>query len=115
MPGPVSMPLEETVVKTRPAKSQPKVQPPYAVVLHNDDLNSCEFVVEVLQKVFRYDLIKCIQLMEEAHTNGRSIVWTGQLEGAELKAEQIHSCGATPESKQRGALPLKVTIEKLPG
>lgn len=88
-------------------------QPPYAVVLHNDDLNTYGFVVGVLQKVFGYQLEKCVQLMLEAHTTGRSVVWTGSLEVAELKADQVHSCGADPDQKGRGAQPLGVTVEPL--
>ena len=88
-------------------------QPPYAVILHNDDINTVEFVVGVLQKVFSYPLEKCVQLMLEAHTSGRSVVWSGSLEVAELKADQIHSCGPDPNQKGRGALPLGVTIEPM--
>ena len=61
-----------------------KRQPPYAVVLHNDDHNNFAFVVAVLQKVFGYALVKCAQLMLEAHKTGRAVVWVGSLEVAEL-------------------------------
>jgi ATP-dependent Clp protease adaptor protein ClpS len=90
-----------------------KRQPPYAVVLHNDDVNTVVFVVEVLQKVFGYPLEKCVQLMLEAHHNGRSVVWSGTLELAELKADQIHSCGPDPDQKEKGAEPLRVSLEPL--
>jgi ATP-dependent Clp protease adaptor protein ClpS len=90
-----------------------KRQPPYAVILHNDDINTVVFVVEVLQKVFGYPVEKCVQLMLEAHHNGRSVVWTGTLELAELKADQIHSCGPDPDQKDKGAEPLRVSLEPL--
>lgn len=90
-----------------------KRQPPYAVILHNDDVNTVVFVVEVLQKVFGYPLEKCVQLMLEAHHNGRSVVWSGTLELAELKADQIHSCGPDPDQKDKGAEPLRVSLEPL--
>ena len=48
-------------------ETRTKRQPPYAVLLHNDDHNSFAFVVAVLQKVFGYTLEKCVQLMLEAH------------------------------------------------
>mgnify|MGYP005850218007 CR=1 FL=1 len=88
-------------------------QPPYAVILHNDDINTMDFVIEVLQKVFAYPLEQCVTLMLEAHETGRAIVWVGPLEVAELKAEQIHSCGADPRTRSRGAQPLGVTVEPL--
>jgi len=86
-------------------------QPPYAVVLHNDDLNGFAFVIGVLRVVFGYEIERCVELTLEAHEKGRSVVWVGPLEVAELKADQIHSCGADPASKDRGAQPLGVTVE----
>jgi ATP-dependent Clp protease adaptor protein ClpS len=93
------------------SETRTRRQPPYAVVLHNDDHNGMEFVVGVLQTVFKYELEKCIQLMMEAHETGRSIVWVGSLEVAELKADQIHSCGRDPRVEK--AEPLRVTIEEM--
>jgi len=86
-------------------------QPPYAVILHNDDFNNFDFVVNVLRKVFSYPIEKCVDLTKEADETGRSIVWTGALELAELKADQIHSCGADPRAKNASAL--GVTVEPL--
>ena len=91
--------------------SQTRRQPPYAVIIHNDDLNSMGFVIEVLRKVFGYTVEKCIQLMLEAHETGRSVVWVGAREVAELKADQIHSCGADPMCQAQGAQPLQVSVE----
>ena len=96
-------------------KSKPKVQPPYAVILHNDDVNGFDHVISVLRKVFHYSRIKAARLTLEAHLKGRSIVWSGQLEHAELKADQIRACGPDPIMKAHGALALTVTIEPLPG
>jgi ATP-dependent Clp protease adaptor protein ClpS len=103
-PLPDVIPDEDTDTQTRR-------QPPYAVVLHNDDLNTMEFVLIVLHKVFGYDERKCMELMLEAHQKGRAVVWVGPLEVAELKADQIRSCGPDPLTKHRGAQPLGVTVE----
>lgn len=88
-------------------------QPPYAVVLHNDDLNTMEFVVAVLRRVFGYTLEKCVQLMLDAHHKGRVVVWSGPLELAELKADQIIGCGPDPDRAKDGAEPLRVTVEPM--
>jgi ATP-dependent Clp protease adaptor protein ClpS len=99
--------------KIRPATSaQPRRQPPYAVVLHNDPVNNFDYVVRVLNKVFRYGGGKCFWLTLKAHITGRSIVWTGTLEVAELKVQQVRDCG--PDPSKPGAQPLKVTAEPLP-
>jgi ATP-dependent Clp protease adaptor protein ClpS len=50
----------------------------------------------------------------KAHTTGRTIVWTGSLEVAELKVEQIRSAGPDPRKISMGGLPLKATAEPLP-
>lgn len=92
-------------------ETQTRRQPPYAVILHNDDLNGMDFVVEVLMKVFSYTAEKCIPLMMQAHETGRSVVWVGAMEVAELKADQIHSCGGDPAAKAKGAEPLRVSVE----
>jgi ATP-dependent Clp protease adaptor protein ClpS len=98
------LPETDTGTKTRR-------QPPYAVIIHNDDLNGFDFVVAVLMKIFGYELEKSVELTMEAHESGRSVVWIGPLEVAELKADQIHSCGPDPRSKDRGAQPIGVTVE----
>ncbi|MDB5314125.1 MAG: clpS 2 [Gemmataceae bacterium] len=103
-PLPEVLPEQETETKTRR-------QPPYAVILHNDDHNGMDFVVTVLRKVFGYTAQKCIELMLEAHEKGRSVVWLGAMEVAELKADQIRSCGADPDAKPKGAQPLGVSVE----
>ncbi len=104
-------PIEEGVPDER---TESKRQPPYAVILHNDDFNGFDFVVGVLRKVFHYGRVKAFKLTMTAHAAGRSNVWSGALEVAELKADQIRSCGADPAAKSRGALALRVTIEPLP-
>jgi ATP-dependent Clp protease adaptor protein ClpS len=101
-----AQPLPETESETKTRR-----QPPYAVVLHNDDLNGQDFVMGVLRKVFGYELEKCFELMMEAHEKGRVVVWVGALEVAELKADQIRSCGPDPAAKPKGAQPLAVTVE----
>jgi len=104
MPGPATLPelLPETDTQTRR-------QPPYAVVLHNDDFNGMGWVLLVLKKVFGYDDTKCMTHMTEAHETGKSVVWIGALELAELKADQIVGCGSDPDAPK--AEPLRVTVE----
>jgi ATP-dependent Clp protease adaptor protein ClpS len=105
-----ALPKQERKPHTR---SQPKRQPPYAVVLHNDPINGMDHVVRVLNQVFGYGSGRATWMMLQAHVGGRSIVWTGTLEVAELKVEQIHACG--PDPRRAGAQPLKATAEPLPG
>jgi len=101
-----ALPQPETESETKTRR-----QPPYAVILHNDDVNGMDFVIGVLRKVFGYELEKCVELALEAHEKGRAVVWVGAMEVAELKADQIHSCGPDPAGKAKGAQPLGVSVE----
>jgi ATP-dependent Clp protease adaptor protein ClpS len=106
MPATITSPDVDTSEDTRTER-----QPPYAVILHNDDINTMDWVILVLRKVFGYTVEKCFQHMLEAHETGRSVVWTGAREVAELKADQIISCGPDPSRKTDGAETLRVTVE----
>ncbi len=74
-------------------ETQPKHQPPYHVVLWNDDDHSYEYVISMLMKLFGYPLEKGFQMAKEVDTQGRVIVLTTAKEHAELKRDQIHSYG----------------------
>jgi ATP-dependent Clp protease adaptor protein ClpS len=95
--------------------NKPKPQLPHAVILHNDPINGFEYVIGVLRKVFHYNGFKAFWLTLKAHTTCRSIVWSGVLEVAELKADQVRSCGPDPRKVKDGAQSLTVTTEPLPG
>lgn len=73
--------------------------PPYNVILLNDDHHSMEFVVETLCRVLGCPVERAVQFMMEAHNSGRAIIWTGSLEVAELKVDQIRTY---PEKRDDG-------------
>lgn len=80
--------------KVKEAEEQKtKRQPPYHVVLHNDDDHSFDYVIVMLQQLFGYPPEKGYQMAMEVHTKGRVIVDTTSLERAELKRDQIHAFG----------------------
>ena len=73
-----------------------KRQPPYHVILLNDDDHSFEYVVLMLQKLFGHPPEMGLQMAVEVHTQGRVIVDTTTKERAELKQDQIHAFGPDP-------------------
>jgi ATP-dependent Clp protease adaptor protein ClpS len=88
-----------TVPKTsRKVQEQEKVkrQPPYNVVLLNDNDHSFDYVIAMLQQLFGHPREKGMQMAWEVHTSGRVIVDTTSKERAELKRDQIHAFGPDP-------------------
>src|SRR5260221_13887120 len=69
--------------------TEPRLLPPYNLILENDDFHSFEFVVMVLCKALGYTFERSAQYTLEAHETGQAIVWTGSKEVAELKLEQV--------------------------
>jgi ATP-dependent Clp protease adaptor protein ClpS len=63
---------------------------PWQVVVHNDPVNLMTYVTMVFQKVFGYPREKAERHMLEVHQKGRSILWGGMRERAELYVEQLH-------------------------
>jgi ATP-dependent Clp protease adaptor protein ClpS len=84
-----TFPKEQTEERTR-------TQPPYHVVLINDDDHSYEYVIVMLLELFGHPLEKGFQMAQEVDTSGRVIVDTTSMERAELKRDQIHAYGPDP-------------------
>ena len=70
-----------------------KRQPPYNVILLNDDDHTVEYVVHMMQQLFGHPVEKGLQIAKEVDQAGRCIVYTCTRELAELKQEQIHAFG----------------------
>jgi ATP-dependent Clp protease adaptor protein ClpS len=92
-----SVQAAETKTEVKPARgpAQPKArrQPPYNVILHDDNDHTYAYVVEMLSKLFRHDLVKAFEMAKEVDMTGRVIVETTTKERAELKRDQIHAYG----------------------
>ena len=63
---------------------------PWHVVVHNDPVNLMSYVTMVFQRVFGYPRDKAERHMLEVHHKGRSILWSGMREPAELYVQQLH-------------------------
>lgn len=64
---------------------------PWQVVVHNDPVNLMSYVTMVFQKVFGFSREKAEKHMLQVHREGRSVVWTGVRERAELYVQQLHT------------------------
>jgi len=74
----------------RETETQEELDLPWQVVVHNDPVNLMTYVTMVFQRVFGYPREKAELHMLEVHQKGRSILWSGVRERAELYVQQLH-------------------------
>ncbi len=83
----------ETIQKPSTIK---KIAPRYRVLLHNDDFNPMEYVVQVLiTTVPSLTQPQAVSIMMEAHSNGLALVITCAQEHAEFYCETLKERGLT--------------------
>ncbi|KAF2311183.1 hypothetical protein GH714_019933 [Hevea brasiliensis] len=90
-----------TIEKTTPGRESEfdlrksrKTAPPYRVILHNDNYNKREYVVQVLMKVIPgMTLDNAVNIMQEAHYNGLSVVIICAQADAEEHCMQLRGNG----------------------
>lgn len=111
--GDVSDPKEEiidqgaaTCVVPRP-KVETVWPSQYRVILHNDDYTPMDFVVELLQAIFRKDHAVAQQIMLDVHHRGQGICGVYPFEIAETKV------ALTLDQARRNQYPLKCTMEEV--
>jgi ATP-dependent Clp protease adaptor protein ClpS len=81
--------LEMPTIEKQEATSD-EIEMPWNVVVHNDPVNLMSYVTMVFQRVFGYPRERAEKHMLEVHHNGRSILWSGVRERAELYVQQLH-------------------------
>lgn len=80
--------MAETTTLTR-TETDVSTAPPWNVIVHDDPVNLMAYVTFVLIKIFGYNESHATTLMLQVHEQGRSIVWTGELEKAEFYTQQL--------------------------
>lgn len=71
--------------------TETRLASPWSVIVHDDPITLMSYVTDVLMRVFGYAKTKAERLMLEVHHRGRSVVWTGPRERAELYAGKLQS------------------------
>jgi ATP-dependent Clp protease adaptor protein ClpS len=79
-----------TAEPTTETRSEEDIDFPWQVVVHNDPVNLMSYVTMVFQRVFGYPREKAERHMLEVHQKGRSVLWAGRREPAELYVQQLH-------------------------
>ncbi len=80
----------ESPVIEQETRSKEELDRAWQVVVHNDPINLMTYVTMVFQKVLGFNREKAEKHMLEVHQEGRSIVWSGLRERAELYVQQLH-------------------------
>ncbi|MDR1542689.1 MAG: ATP-dependent Clp protease adaptor ClpS [Clostridiales bacterium] len=93
----------QSTVLGAPKLKEPKM---YAVIMHNDDVTTMDFVVEVLQKVFNKSPHESAVIMMSVHRGGKGVAGVYTYDLAVTKKRQ-----ADLMSRQR-RFPLKLTVEE---
>lgn len=91
------------VTKTAPKTKRPSL---YKVLLLNDDYTPQEFVVWLLQAVFRKDAEEAVRIMLHVHQSGVGVCGVYTYEVAETKVAQVM------ELSRRNQHPLQCKMER---
>jgi ATP-dependent Clp protease adaptor protein ClpS len=86
-------------------KDEVRLAPRWKVILHNDDVTTFAFVIELLRTVFRKPNAEAVRLTREVHERGSALITVTSFEHAELYVDQVRSL-----ARPRG-FPLTATME----
>ena len=86
----------DTAVIDREVQRVRKLSPKYKVLLHNDPVNTMDYVVNTLRQVVpQLSEQDALNIMLETHNNGVGLVITCDLEPAEFYSESLKAKGLT--------------------
>lgn len=85
-PSPGEPDSDVAVEEGRPRLKEP---PKYAVILHNDDYTTFDFVVEVLQRFFHKSQEEAAQITLRVHEQGKGLAGIYSFQIAETKVAQV--------------------------
>jgi ATP-dependent Clp protease adaptor protein ClpS len=88
-------------------KERTRTVPPrrYEVLLHNDDYTTMDFVVHVLESVFRRDRTEAIRIMLAVHNEGVGVAGVYTREVAETKLHRAQTLA------QEHGMPLQLSMQ----
>ena len=82
-----------------------KRPPPYRVLLHNDDYTPMDFVVMILEVVFKKAEPEAVEIMLDVHKRGRGVAGVYPFAIAETKLARAH------EYAEENEYPLRCSME----
>ena len=94
----------ETVVEERVKVKKPKM---FKVLLVNDDYTTMDFVVSILETVFRKSPAEAVRIMLQVHKRGAGLCGIYSRQIAEAKIQLVH------EKARAEGYPLRCTMEEV--
>lgn len=88
------------------SRTRPASPPMFKVLMHNDDYTTMEFVVQVLETVFRKSPAEANQIMLNIHFKGIGMCGAYPFQIAETKVARVHSL-----AREEG-FPLRCSFEE---
>lgn len=82
--------------RVQPQTAPPALEPPWHVILLDDDCHTFEYVIEMLFEIFGHSKDLGKRMADEVNAQGRVIVVTVHKELAELRQQQIEEYGPDP-------------------
>ncbi len=90
MIAPVTAPPIPDIELDTPPDAETQLDPPYRVLIHNDDYTPMDFVTRVLVRVFELSAMDATQVMLTAHLRGIAYVMTLPFEEAKYRVGKAH-------------------------
>lgn len=91
------MPVKKKRKRRSAARSKPRQQPRYQVILWDDDDHSYRYVMDMLRALFGMPLEKGYAIARTVDEVGKAVCLVTTREHAELKQQQIHAFGKDPQ------------------
>lgn len=87
------------------ADDDTELEPPYRVLIHNDNITTFVFVIKILTTIFMKNVMEADQIANRTHRNGIAVVGTYPESVAETRINKVHFAA------QLEGYPLKLSKE----
>lgn len=86
-------------------EDETREEPPYRVIIHNDNITTFVFVIKVLTTIFQKNVMEADQIANRTHNYGIAVVGTYPKSVATTRINKVHFAA------QLEGYPLKMTME----